>query len=414
MRTIRSNRRGRSRFVVAVACAAPLASGCHKAIDPPRRTQLHEPGIADVTEEMRPFIRTAKLGETNESRRAALTFFGKVGFDEDRLHYAPIGTPVTGRVVRVLAEPGDRVKANQPLLAIYSPDMAGAQAAVQSARTERDKAKARLERAERLVDAGAGSEAELEEAKANLARAQQEEVRANGALGSFGRASGGAELTLTSPIEGTVVSRKAGAGTVVHPDAGDPVVVVADLSKVWVTADVPESDLDEVHIGEAAAVTIQSSAKTFSGRVSRIANQVAADTHTVPVRIEVENEVDPAASDGGLVGYLLKPDMFATIAIDQSSSSRVVVPLSAVLTRRDDFFVFVKRPDGHFHEKRVRVATTIHGDEVSLLPDPNGDAIKPGDEIVVEGAILLDAEANEPLSTTAHPDRTVATGAPQK
>src|SRR5215471_14223565 len=180
---------------------------------------------------------------------------GKIGFNEDRL--TPVFTPYTGRVVDLLANKGDSVRAGQPLVVIESPDFVAAQNDLASARSDVAKAKIGLDtsqvvsdRARRLHEQEAASTKDLQQAEADLARAQDELRRAQTTLAAvenrlalFGKNSqdiaklgehADSRVTLRAPISGTIVDRKIGPGQYVKPDAPDPLFLISDLSTLWV------------------------------------------------------------------------------------------------------------------------------------------------------------------------------------
>lgn len=324
------------------------------------------------------YVKVERVTETTQSPARAL--FGQVAFDER--HLATIGPPVQGRVSRVTVVVGDRVAKDQVLLTIHAPDIAAARAQVAQARTARALAERNAERAALLVEKGAGSDTERLQAAAALAQARTEEERALGAVNALGTGvAGSSEYQLRSPIAGVVVERNVSVGTEVHTDQDRPVVKVADLSTVWVLADVYEQDLARVKVGDAATVEVLSfGGHPIAGRITSIGNTADPQTRVVRARIELPNP-DQA----------LRPGMFARIEVRGSGGGGIQVPTGAVLARRDQFFVFVRNPDGGFHQREVRLGEQ-HGEHVSIL-----SGLAPGELIVSEGAILLDAEANEAL-----------------
>ena len=169
------------------------------------------------------------------------TLVARVAFDERRL--ATIGPPVSGRVAAVEVVTGDKVKKGDILLTIHSPDIASVQAQVAEARSARILAGHTLKRTESLVRDGAASQAELQQAQAQLAQAVEEEHRATSSLAAVGGGDGSADYHLRSPIDGVVVDRQVAVGREVNVGQDQPLLSIADLSKVWVIADLYEQDL---------------------------------------------------------------------------------------------------------------------------------------------------------------------------
>ena len=160
-----------------------------------------------------------------------------------------------------------------------------------------------------------------------------------------------------------------------------PLLTIADLSKVWVLADVYEQDLPFVEKGQPVGIHVLAfPERTFDGTFSYVAQVLDESTRSATARIELDNP-----------GGMLKPGMMARVEARGLSRGNVMVPSSALLARRDQFFVFVKKPDGAFEEREITLAEH-HGQHVTLLT-----GLRLGDEVVVEGTILLDAEANEAL-----------------
>jgi cobalt-zinc-cadmium efflux system membrane fusion protein len=354
--------------------AALLAlAACHGA--PPQRSAPTRPhGVVTLSGPSLDYVRVepaTKPGATVERPLLA-----RVSFDERRL--AVLGTPVSGRVTAVQVVTGSVVKAGAPLATIHSADVAAARSQGAQAREARMLAEQRAARARLLLQQGAGSEAEAQEAETALAAAHTEEQRATAVLTGLGGAGPASDYTLRAPIAGTVVERNVDVGNAVGGDQGQPLITIADLSTVWIVADVYENDLPYVRSGEAARVTIPILGKRrYDGRVAYVGSVVDAITRTARARVELENP------DGAL-----KPGMFAEMVIDAPERASAVVPTSALLARRDEMFVFVEQQKGHFLQRKVQLGAQT-GDHVALL-----SGVAPGERIVTRGAILLDAEAN--------------------
>jgi Cu(I)/Ag(I) efflux system membrane fusion protein len=153
------------------------------------------------------------------------------------------------------------------------------------------------------------------------------------------------------------------------------------LSTLWVMADVYEQDIARIHVGDEARVHVPSFAQEEPvGHITYIGNTIDPVTRVAVARIEIPN---PDLS--------LRPGMFANVQVKGLSDGMVDIPIAAMLARRDQFFVFTRNPNGTFVQREVRPGEQ-HGEHVQIL-----SGIAPGDPVVTEGAILLDAEANEAL-----------------
>src|SRR5262245_31286845 len=240
---------------------------------------------------------------------------GKVGFNEDRM--SPVFAPYGGRVLEVFASKGDVVAAGQPLLILESPDLVATIRELTEARTDADKSKIALdaatkaaERARNLHSLEALATKELQAAEAELARAREENKRAIAAvsvvrnrLSLFGKnvdevrqlEDGISEqidrrVEIRAPLGGTIVDRKVGPGQYIKPDMADPLYLIGDLSRVWVTADIYETHLNQIRIGAPATITVAAyPQKEFPARISAINPTLDAATRTIHVRCSVAN-----------------------------------------------------------------------------------------------------------------------------
>jgi len=317
---------------------------------------------------------------------------GRVQVNEDRA--VRIGSPVEGRVTRVLATVGDRVKAGQPLIAIHSHELAAARsdyekarAAVVRAEKALAHAQAEFERANRLLDAKAISrrehlraaadlvtaEAELEQARAELRRAEEFLHH----LGAWPELSD--EVLIRAPIEGVVLERHATVGTVVTPSTD--LMMIADLSTLWVIAEVPELQAAQIRPGQPVSISVAAFADArFPGSVAHIGEVLDPHTRTVRVRCVVRNRQQ-----------LLRPEMYATILITLGMTPpQLVIPREAVQEIGGESIVFVEVGPGRFQKRRVRLglsAAVPEGDVVSVT-----DGVREGERVVARGSFLLKSE----------------------
>lgn len=359
-------------------CLAWLAlcvgSACHSAAPPKPPREARPRGAVTLSGASLDYVRVEAAGRPGATVERPL--LARVSFDERRV--AVLGTPVSGRVTAVSVVTGTAVKAGAALVTIHSADVAAARSQGAQAKEARMLAAQRAVRARLLLQQGAGSEAEAQEAETALAAAHTEEQRASSVLSGLGGADSASDYVLRSPMAGTVVERNVEVGNAVGADQGQPLVTIADLSTVWIIADVYENDLPYVRAGEAARVTIPILGKRrYEGRVAYVGSVVDATTRTARARLELPN---PDAA--------LRPGMFAEMVIDAPERASAIVPTSALLARRDEMFLFVETKKGHFMQRKVQLGAQT-GDHVALL---NG--VEPGERIVTRGAILLDAEAN--------------------
>jgi cobalt-zinc-cadmium efflux system membrane fusion protein len=295
---------------------------------------------------------------------------------------ATVSAPVGGRISAIAVRPGDRVAEGQELARIFSGDIAAAAAALAQAREARVLADEQAARAALLLQQGAGSEADQQSSAAAAAEARAEEKRAAEALRAAGGAEGGSsEFILRSPRAGTVTGSTAHVGLVVSPGDGTSLFTVADLGRIWILADVRPRDERFVRVGEPATVQVDAlPGRSFSGTISYLDAVVDPATQSLRARIELDD------SDGAV-----RPGMFAQVAVTTAESGAALVPKTAVVAVRDRFYVYVAR-GGDVYDRREVTLGDEQGDDVVVR-----SGVAPGDPVVVRGAILLEAEANELL-----------------
>jgi cobalt-zinc-cadmium efflux system membrane fusion protein len=330
-------------------------------------------------------IRTAVV-ETAQVPKDEIVAPGKVEMNPNRV--SKIGMPVAGRVRQVQVALGDSVTKGQPLLTVDSPDVGAAMSAYRQAEANIAQGKASLAKAEAdLVRARdllanraiAGKEVIAAETIVALSRAQIQQAQASledarHRLDVFGLTPGSFQQQIVVPatVSGKVIDIAVVPGEY-RTDTSAPIITIADLSTVWVAADVPESEIRYVGLGER--VTIQFGAypsETFSARVTRIADVVDPQTRTIKVRAELANP-----------NGRFRPEMFAQMRQSRGTELLPVVPRGAVLQAEGRSTVYVERAKGDFQEVPVTIAWQ-KGDRIALR-----GPVRAGDQVVAEGAMLL-------------------------
>ncbi len=315
----------------------------------------------------------------------AVTLGGRLTFDD--LSVTHVFSPITGRVTRVIARPGQHVRRGAPLVAIQSPDVGVAVSDVVKAEADATQARHEATRQRELVEAHAGARRNLEAAENVLAKAEAELERARQKArllraGTFDRVT--QEYVLTSPIDGDVVARNVNPGAEVqgqYSGASSPVELftIGASSRLIVLADASEVDLPRLHEGDRVAIHVAAYPdRTFDGRIEWISDALDPVLHTARVRCRVENPE-----------RLLKPEMYESVTVEVPGQEVLAVPRSAILRSGDDVIVFVDRgaaPDG----KRVFVRRTVTADEGhpgALVPISG--AVRAGERVVTRGAIFV-------------------------
>lgn len=301
--------------------------------------------------------------------------------NQDRI--ARVAPRIEGRIVQVMAGLGAQVKAGQPLAVLDSLAIGEAQAALLHAQSSQRVAQADFKRAESLIADEIipqrdflRAKADVEKSSAEL-RAAQDKLRL---LGGSAKADGAANSTfpVVAPLAGTVIQKKATVGELGTPS--DPLFTVADLSKVWIEANLTEDTLAKVKVGSAATVTVTAyPGERFAGRVTYIASLLDKDSRTIPARIEVENK------DGRL-----KPEMFATATIETSGAGAAVkrevlsVPDAAILLLQGQPTIFVQEHGG-YEPRAIEPGEKLSGRTVVK------SGAEAGEKVVTAGAYALKA-----------------------
>lgn len=307
----------------------------------------------------------------------SVTVTATVQPNQDRI--ARIAPRIEGRIVQVSTSLGDTVKPGQVLAVLDSVALGEAQSALLRAQSAHRVAQSDFKRAESLIvdeiipqREFLRAQADLETATAEVRAAEDKLRLLGGVASSVGRAA--STFPLTAPLAGTVVQKKATIGELGSPS--EPLFTVADLSTVWIEANLTEDKLASVKAGAAATVTVTAyPGERFVGRVTYVASMLDKDSRTTPARIEVLNK------DGRL-----KPEMFASATIETgaSRSPALSVPSGAVLLLQGQPTVFVAE-NGGYEPRAIEPGDKVAGRTIVKA------GLKAGDQIVAEGAYALKA-----------------------
>lgn len=328
---------------------------------------LHDLGITTTAVESRPGGEgTPVLGELRVNENA----------------YAEVSAPVPARALRVLALPGALVRHGQVLAEMQSLELGKTRGDYRDAQARVDLARQALERKRSLAAERIAPQREVQEAEAELKRAEASVQGARGTLNALGASSdsGGddSRLVLRAPVSGTVIDRHLVQGEVAQP--GETLFKVGDLSTLWLIAHASERDAVRVRPGSTARVAIPAlPGSSLSGKVASVGSQVEVSSRTIPIRIELPNP-----------GGILRPGMSASVWLPVGEGGTVLaVPVAAIQRLQDKWVVFVPRKQGVFQIRTVGRGRDMGG-EVEILI-----GLKPGETVVVEGAFLLRAEAEK-------------------
>jgi cobalt-zinc-cadmium efflux system membrane fusion protein len=339
-----------------------------------------DPAVVRAGDNLGNIVRTGPVGiaELSDTLRVA----GQVDFDEQRI--TRIGATVTGRVTELQATLGQQVSVGQTLAVLNSTELGAAQLAWMKARAQAQLNERNVERAQQLFAADVIGSAELQRRESELAISRAEQRAAADQLRVLGvspkaldKLSGTGAINSMSPVvatmAGTVVERRVTQGQVVQPS--EVMFSVADLSRVWVVAEVPEQQAALVRPGQNVLVDIPALAQRLTAKLIFISDTVNPVTRTVTVRSELDN-----------ADRRLKPAMLATVLIEARPTPRLVVPGSAVVREDNKDYVFIETAPSEYRLTEVRLGAAIG----SVRPVTGG--VAEGTRIVTEGAFHLNNE----------------------
>ena len=312
---------------------------------------------------------------------------GRIGIDPNRS--SRLLLPVAGRVVAVLAKVGDSVEEGQPVLSVDSPDAdAAIAAALQAEAAERQaqaalgKSDADLARTTELYEHHAVAQKDLLGAQNDQAQARAALETARAALQQTRRKLELLDLKLSgesrqlvrvrAPISGKVLEVNVAPGEY-RTDTGTPLMTIADLSRVWIASDVPESAIRFIHVGERVTITMVAyPTEELEGRVARIADVLDPQTRTVKVYVDMANP-----------GGRFRPEMFVTIRHTGAPRPTPVLPIGAVVQEYGHPIVFLERTPGRFERREVVLGPRAG----AFMPIVSG--VRAGERVVVDGGVLL-------------------------
>jgi membrane fusion protein, heavy metal efflux system len=295
--------------------------------------------------------------------------------ESDPARTAAVLTPLGGRVLAIKAALGDHVHKGQVLAVIDSPDLAQAYADDGRAEDTLQLTKKNLARQEEQFKLGTASARDLDQAGSDYAQAAAEYARTQSRLKVIGVRAGGkrsSQLSVEAPVDGSVTALTVARGNMIN-DPTQPIMTVADLSTVWVTALVPEKYIGAVTKDQEAEVQLDAyPGRTLRGKVLFVSDVIEPDSRRDKLRIAFPN---PDTS--------LKPNMFATVTLSGSKQTRVLLPTSALLMNNDRTTVFVATAPWTF-ERRIVKPELDEGTTVAL-----DSGVQAGEQVVVKGGILL-------------------------
>ena len=364
-------------FVVAIGIAAfvylrnqPKPVPTPKSVDLPLQTSTTTNEVPDtafrISPEKQQLIGVQYSTVEYQTISKSLRAVGKVAFDETKM--SRINPKIEGWIEKVYVDfTGKLVKKGQPLLTIYSPDLVSTQEEYLLA----IKGRRQLE-VSPFPEAVNFSESLVKSARRRLELwdVSDQQISELEKRGTASRA-----MTLYAPASGFVTTRNAFPRQKVMPET--ELYAIADLSTVWIIADVYEFEAADIKLGQPATVAISSyPGREFKGKITYIFPQVDNATRTLKVRVELANK-----------NFALKPDMYADVVLKISYGNHLVVPQEAVMDSGSEQLVYVSLKDGYFEPRKVQVGAKVDNKFIVLA------GLKAGERVVTAGNFLIDSES---------------------
>jgi RND family efflux transporter MFP subunit len=325
-----------------------------------------QPGAIQISPERQQLIGVKFATVELSGQARTIRSVGKVTYDETRVSH--VHTRIDGWIEKVFVDfTGDFVKQGQPMLTIYSPEMLASQQELLLAARARD-----LMRDNPLASAAEHGNSLFEAAKRRLELWQLKDEEIDEVLKTGQTIH---SITLYAPASGFVTERKAFPNQKVTPDSD--LYTITDLSRIWIVADVFESDITSIKVGDASYVSFPNgNTPPLGAKVTYIQPQVDPMTRTLKVRLDAANP-----------GLRMKPDMFVNVEFGIAGAKELVVPAEAVLDTGDRQTVFVDLGNGYLEPRQVVVGER-YGDRVAITR-----GLTAGERVVSSGTFLIDSES---------------------
>lgn len=296
--------------------------------------------------------------------------------EADPARLVKILPPLAGRITQLNVQLGQRVEQHQPLAVLDSPDLQTAYADYGRGRVQLANSQLNRDRLRSLGARGGIAEKDIQQAETDFLTAEAEYQRAEARLRQIGVDPEATEtsriLTMLAPISGSVIDLTVAPGAYWN-DPTAPLMTLADLSSVWVTANVPEKDTSRVAQGQSVDVILTAyQGETFKGQVLFVSDVLDADTRRVKVRIAFENP-----------GTRLKPGMFANATFFAPKQVAPTVPASALVLKDDTNQVFVEVAPWTFEARPVEIG--FQQDAQVMIRS----GLRAGDRVIIKGGVLL-------------------------
>lgn len=384
MKTVKRKRSLAGCALASIAVLLLTAGGCKKKTPAPEVKVEQDPSVISVSADLaKQFV----IGEPKmEEVAGSLQVSARIDTDASRI--ARIGSPVAGRIIKLLVLEGQYVHRGEALATLHSTDLSDTQFSFIKAYSQENLARQATERAEQLVKADVMGRAELERRRAELLQASTEAAAFRTQLSGLGMTDAAihklestrklnADYPIVSTISGTVLDRKVTIGQIVQP--AEIAFMVADLSNVWVIADVPEESSGRLHKGMEVIVKIPAlPEQELHGKLSYVSPIVDPSTRTVQVRMDLPNPKG-----------IYKPAMLAGLTFIDATERKNTIPSTAVVREENKDYVFVQIEPTKFMLREVSLGLES-GDKRVLE-----SGVSPGEKIVLDGAFHLNNQRKQ-------------------
>jgi cobalt-zinc-cadmium efflux system membrane fusion protein len=317
-------------------------------------------------------LRTLTIGTVSMSKITnSIKFNGVVDFNPDKV--SNIFPLISGNVQSIRVQLGDYVKAGQVLGTVKSSEIANYNAALISAESNVKLNAALLAKQEELAKSGLASQVDVTTAKVNYEQAVASKVAAEKILSINGNNLHG-EYEIKSPIDGFIVQKNVTNGMAIRGDNSTNLFTISDLKEVWVQANVYEANIDKVHEGDEVDVaTITYPDKIFKGKINKLMNVLDPTNRVMKMRVVLDN-----------TGYLLKPQMFATVTVNNGLDQQAIsVPVSALIFDHSQYYAIVYKGKKDVEIRSVEIISTNN----STAYIKSG--LQPGEQVIASQAILI-------------------------
>ncbi len=369
------------RTAIATVAVAIFAAGCSGGDAPKSAEAAPKPSVLVLPPEQRERINVIPVAPTQYTPILQTT--GTVAFDGDQS--TQVLAPISGPVTRIVVQPGTAVRKGEALAYVSSPDFAAAVSAYRKAAATARNAQRIADQDEQLFKNDAIARRDLEQAQTDAISAAADRDAALQQLRAIGvedstiqalqanRPVAVVEGAIRAPLTGTIVERLVTPGQLIQAGT-TPCFTVADLSRMWVMANVFESDLGDVGLGDVADVSTNAWPDAFHGKVDNISAEVDSSTKATAVRVVVPNPK-----------RLLKKDMYVSVSIhSRRQHTGILVPVSAVVRDEDNQpLVYIQNQNGAYERRSVTLGSRV-GDRYQISA-----GLAPGDRVVSQGGLFL-------------------------